>query len=130
MARKFNAISKIGAILDSLGDLVLAVIIVNLVLLHVEIPAWGFFWIAVIVVIKLLSILVGYFKFQAFAALHTYANKAVGLLLFIGVPIYIMFNNGAVMIFLLMAATLAAVEELLIVIKSESLERNVKGIFK
>ncbi|WP_099468714.1 CDP-alcohol phosphatidyltransferase family protein [Konateibacter massiliensis] len=130
LARKLKAVSKIGAILDSLGDLVFAVIITILVLWHIPVPAWGFIWVGAIVVIKLLSILIGYLKFQAFTALHTYANKAVGLLLFIILPIYTITNSGMIMVFLLVAATLAALEELLIVIKSKSLERNIKGIFQ
>ncbi len=130
LARKFHAASKAGAVLDSLGDTVFAVIMTFLFLIHVRLPVWVFFWIAGILVIKLLSILVGYFKFHAFAALHTYANKAVGFLLLIGLPVYLIGKSDVTVGCLLMAATLAAAEECLLVVTAKELDRNVKSIFK
>ena len=129
LARKFNVVSKTGAILDSLGDTVFAVIMVVLILLKVSIPAWGVIWIFAIAIMKLLSILAGYFKFHTYAALHTYANKAVGLLLFIGLPFYIVWNLDVVIVLLLVIATLAAAEELLIILSSRKIERDIKSLF-
>ena len=128
LARKINLVSKTGAILDSLGDTVFAVVMVVLILLKVSIPTWGVIWIAVIVIIKLFSILVGYFKFHAYSALHTYANKSVGLLLFIGLPFYIIWNFSFIAVLLFVIATLAAAEELLIILTSKKIERNIKSI--
>jgi len=129
LARKFNVVSNTGAILDSLGDMAFAVVMVVLILLKVSIPTWGVIWIAVIVTIKLFSILVGYFKFHAYLALHTYANKSLGLLLFIGLPFCIIWNFGFVVVLLFVIATLVAVEELLIILTSKKIERNIKSIF-
>ena len=86
-------------------------------------------WIVAIGIIKLLSILVGYFKFNTYVSLHTYVNKSIGLLLFVGLPIYIIWNFCTAIVVLLVIATLAAVEELLIIIISKSLDRNIKSIF-
>jgi len=129
LARKFNLVSKTGAILDSLGDTVFAVVMVFLILLKVSIPTWGVIWIVVIVIIKLFSILVGYFKFHAYSAFHTYANKSAGLLLFIGLPFYIIWNFGFIVVLLFVITTLAAAEELLIILTSKKIERNIKSIF-
>lgn len=128
LARKLNAVSKAGAILDSLGDMVFTTIMLIIVLIHVTSPAWVGIWVVVIIIVKLCSILIGYFRFHAHAALHTYANKSVGLLLFIGLPIYIIWNSGIIMMILLLIATLAAGEELLIIVISKSLDRNRRGI--
>lgn len=128
LARKFEMTSKIGAILDSLGDAVFAVVMAVLVLQNVWIPVWCVVWIVAIAIIKLGSILVGYFKFRAYIALHTFSNKAVGLLLFVGLPIYIIWNLDIVVVLMLIIATLAAVEELLIIVISSKLERNIKSI--
>ncbi len=128
LARKFHAASKTGAILDSLGDTVFAVIMTYLFLTHVRFPAWGFFWVAGIFLIKMLSIGIGYLKFHVFAALHTYANKAAGLLLLIGLPVYLTGRSDIVVFCLLVAATLAAVEELLLIVTAKVLDRNIKSI--
>lgn len=129
LARKLKVAGKTGAILDSVGDWVFAVLLVFFIVSYVSIPAWSFIWIGFIVFIKLLTVLVGYFKFHAFTALHTYANKSVGILSFIGLPIYIMTNSGMVILLLLIIAVLAALEELMIIIKSKILKRDVKSIF-
>ena len=130
LARKFRVVSKTGAVLDSLGDTVFAVIMTFLFLAHVRFPVWVFFWIAGILVIKLLSILIGYFKFHAFVALHTYANKVVGFLLLTGLPVYLIGKSDITIFCLLMAAALAAAEEFLLVVTAKELDRNVKSIIK
>lgn len=128
-ARKYNMVSKTGAVLDSLGDTVFAVVMVALVLFNLSIPKWSVIWIVAIGIIRLLSILVGYFKFNTYTALHTYINKSIGLLLFVGLPIYIIWNFCIALVILLVIATLATVEELIIIIMSKSLDRNIKSIF-
>ncbi len=129
LARKFQVTSKGGAVLDSVGDTVFAVIMAAIVLIHALIPMWSVHWIVVIMVIKLTTILIGYIKFRAFAAVHSYANKTVGLFLFIGLPVYFTWNKGIIVGILLAGAMLAGMEELLIILTSKKLNRNIKSIF-
>ncbi|MNE53828.1 hypothetical protein D3C80_1485760 [compost metagenome] len=81
-----------------------------------------------IAIIRIASLLVGYYKFYEYVSLHTYANKATGLLLF-GAPFFIdkinIYILGAI---LCTIASLSAIEELFIQIRSTELSRNVKSI--
>lgn len=129
LARKFQVTSKAGAVLDSVGDTIFAVVMAVIILFNVSIPVWSIYGIAVVTVIKFTAILAGYTKFHTFAALHTYANKTVGFSLFIGLPVYFTWNSNIVVGILLGGAIIAGIEELLIILRSNKLNRNIKSIF-
>jgi len=74
--------------------------------------------------------MIGYAKYRGFAALHTFANKATGFLLFAFPIFYVSIGLNATTILLCFFATLSAIEELLITIRSKQLDRNVRSIFK
>jgi len=85
VARKTNTVSKLGRKLDSVADLIMALVVIYLLypyvrsILQIEI----IIWIVVIGIVRLLSVLVVYLKYKKFEILHTYGNKAAGLLLFL-----------------------------------------------
>ena len=85
LARKFHAETKLGSVLDSVCDLifytVMAIKIFPFMMNHLHIIHW------IIIIVPTFFHLVAYivcaFKFKRFSAIHTYANKALGALIFL-----------------------------------------------
>lgn len=111
IARKTNSISSFGARLDTTADfLFLAVCLIKLLPL-IHIPGWLFIWITIIAVIKLTNIIWGLASMKKLVSIHTFLNKATGLLLFL-LPLtlkYIELKYSSIVVCLL--ATFAAIQE-------------------
>lgn len=84
IARRFSLASEFGAKLDGIADLVFVAVALVKILSVVELPLWGWCWIAGIAAIKLCSLWMAN-KHHLFEALHTIANKVVGFTLFVSV---------------------------------------------
>lgn len=84
IARRFSLASEFGAKLDGIADLVFVVVALVKILPVVDLPLWGWFWIAGIAAIKLYSLWLAN-RHHQFEALHTIANKVVGFTLFVSV---------------------------------------------
>lgn len=128
LARKLKCASPAGARLDSVADFLLTAVLLFRLVPAMKLPIWLFGWIAGIALIKLCSLAANYIRYKQFAFLHTYANKAAGLLLFclpFGYP-FLGVNAGTT---LCVIATLAALEELILCVTSPVLNQDVKGIF-
>lgn len=111
-ARKLNTSSKFGAIFDSVADCMLVGACMFKLIPLYDIPIWLYVLIAVIVMIKLLNIILGFAIYKTIVAEHTVMNKAVGILLFIFPLIcsLIPFRSGAFVLCVL--AGIAAIQEL------------------
>ena len=83
VARKTGTVSELGSRLDTIADIVFTAVCLIRLLPVLEVPAWLYTWIAVIAVIKLLNIAVGYLKQKQFPAVHSILNKVTGGLLFL-----------------------------------------------
>ena len=90
IARKTNSISKFGSQLDTIADLVFAVVSMIRLLPVIHLPQWLWIWCGMIAIIKIGSIIWGYVSKKQFMSLHTIMNKATGLLLFL-LPLTISF---------------------------------------
>ena len=85
LARKLNASTKFGSILDSISDLIFyTAMAIKLFPTLLSSLNWSH-WIFIITpfVCHMLAYLICAIKFKKFSAVHTYANKALGLLVFI-----------------------------------------------
>lgn len=129
IARKTGSSSKLGAVLDSIGDIAFIGFSITVLLPVIQIPIGILICIIVIAFIRALSILIAYIKYNTFASLHTYGNKAAGFLLFCTIYLYRFININILGYAICTIAALSAVEELIIQIKSKELERDIKGIF-
>ncbi len=129
IARKTKNVSKLGAALDSTADMVFIAVLLFLFLPIVSADIVVVLWIAGIALIRFLSIFVGYLKYRTLTSLHTYANKATGLLLFLFPFLYSLFGSMKAEYLVLIAASLSAFEEIAINLTSRTLDVNVKGIF-
>jgi CDP-diacylglycerol--glycerol-3-phosphate 3-phosphatidyltransferase len=130
VARKTHSQSALGARLDSFGDMLffLTVLICTVIWAGEEmlllLP-----YIAAIVVIRFANLAIAAARFHRFAIIHTFANKATGLLVFVSFGVYIL--TGAIIAFIPVCAiaALSALEETLILLTSKELDLDRKSIF-
>ena len=109
LARKLNAESKTGAVLDSVADILFVVCCAARLLQVVEIPVWLWIWAGGIVFIKMVNQISALAVFKRFCFPHTSANKLTGFLLFLTVPT--MFWSMIPISIVAAIATFAAVQE-------------------
>ena len=86
LARKLNAETNAGAVLDSVSDIVFVACCAIRLLPVLEIPVWLWIWAGVIVFIKIVNQILALVVYKRFCFPHTLANKLTGLLLFLAVP--------------------------------------------
>lgn len=86
LARKLNAESNTGAVLDSVADIFLVVCCAIRLIPVVQIPTWLWIWAASIVTVKLINQVSALILYRRLIFPHTMANKLTGFLLFLTVP--------------------------------------------
>jgi len=129
LARKWNAASRLGASLDSAADFILIAALLYALIPRFDWPNWVVFWIAAVALIRFCSLIACRIRFHSFAFLHTCANKATGFLLLCFPVLVRLFGLTVTSILLCSAATVSAVEELVIHIRSPRLNRNARSVF-
>lgn len=82
IARKLHTESKKGAVLDSLADLLFAVVYTVKILPSLAVPIWIWIWTALIAVIKITGILLKSKKEHRLFIAHSFGNRLTGVLLF------------------------------------------------
>ncbi|MBR5676805.1 MAG: CDP-alcohol phosphatidyltransferase family protein [Paludibacteraceae bacterium] len=109
LARRLHAMSKTGAVLDSIADIGFVACCAIQLIPVLHIPTWLWIWAGLIVVIKLTNQLSALVICKRFCFPHTKANKMTGLLLFLFVPT--VFWSIVPIAFVAGVATFAAVQE-------------------
>jgi len=128
IARKKNMESHFGAVLDSIADIIFFLVIFVQIVPVLVIPKWLISWIGMIMIIRCSAYVIGFIKYHAFSSLHTNLNKLTGMLLFIVPLLYMVISISTLGIILCVMATISSCEELLIIIRSEKLHRDIKSI--
>lgn len=137
IARRFKLESKLGALLDSIADIVfmVAVIVSLRHILYLVLTEFTFVLPSIIVIftVKIAAYTVGAVKFKRFTPLHTILNKATGALLFL-LPYFFTFGfNSAAkipLIIVLVIAGVSALEDLILMLKSKEYTPNKKSLFE
>ena len=111
LARKLHCESKTGALLDSLADLAFVVSSCIKLIPVLALSHWLWFWGAAILVIKVINQISAIVMYKKCRFPHTIANKAAGLLLFVGVPLTLFLESVVPMAIIAVVATFAAVQE-------------------
>lgn len=115
VARRFNIVSKFGARLDTVADMIFVIVVIIKLLSVVHIPIWLIIWGSCIAAVKCISVFFAVILKGKFIAEHTLMNKICGGLLFL-IPLCIYFFPGRpvfiILIFTCMLATFAAIQEL------------------
>ena len=83
VARKTGAVSNFGAKLDTVSDFVFMAVCVVKLLPKINISVWLWIWIAIIAIVKVINIVMGFIRRKKLVTLHTFLNKITGLLLFL-----------------------------------------------
>ena len=86
LARRLQAESKTGAVLDSVADIGFIACCATRLLPIMQIPTWLWVWAGVIVAIKVVNQVSAWIVYKRFCFPPTKANKLTGLLLFLTVP--------------------------------------------
>ena len=111
LARRTKTESELGARLDSVADLTLAVISLAKILPTVAASAWLWAWVAAIAVVKAVNAVSGLVMRKRLIMLHTTANKVAGFVAFL-VPFAVpAFGIVAPSIPACVLATFAAIQE-------------------
>ena len=111
IARRTNSAGTFGGKLDTVADLVFAVVSFLKVLPEIHIPLWLWIWCGVIALIKMGNIIWGFVAQKQFVSLHTVLNKITGFLLFL-LPLTFSFADvKCSFIAVCSVATFAAIQE-------------------
>ncbi len=130
IARKYRVVSELGAKLDSAGDLFFyGVLTAYLIVVHQEFFYYYLWYLIFIAAVRIINIITGFVKYKKFIGIHTYANKLTGFLIF-ALPIVLYFNFSVVLNISLIIASIASVEEFLIIISGagSGVDLNKKSI--
>jgi len=129
IARKTNSTTKLGAKLDSIGDIILIIIVAIAILPIINFPIIIWTWIFIILIIRIISVVIAYYKYKRFIILHTTSNKLSGFLIFLFVYLYPFIDTGIILSIICIFITFSAIEELIIHLKSKKLNIDIKGLF-
>ena len=83
IARKTGAASSFGARLDTVADFLFVIVSFVKLIPAIRIPVWTWVWATVIAVVKLVNLVWGILGRKQMPSVHTIANKATGLCLFL-----------------------------------------------
>ena len=111
IARKTGAASAFGAKLDTVADFLFVIASFVKLVPVIRIPVWIWVWAAVITVVKLVNLVWGSTQMKQMPSLHTIANKATGLCLFL-LPLTMSFVDLRYTVpVVCIIATIAAIQE-------------------
>ena len=111
IARKTGAASSFGARLDTVADFLFVTASFVKLVPVIRIPVWIWVWAAVIAVVKLVNLVWGILGRKQMPSLHTIANKATGLCLFL-LPLTMSFVELRYTVpVVCIIATIAAIQE-------------------
>lgn len=118
LARKLGVTSEFGARLDSVADFVFVITAFMKLFPLLNFPLWIWLTIIMIAVVKIASLIISKLKKVKVVPLHTFSNKLTGFVLFIGMLFVKTACFQYVVIGIIVIATYAAVDEMVMVLKS------------
>ena len=111
VARSTKTETELGAKLDSIADLTLAVICLAKILPTVAAPAWLWAWVTFIAVVKVANVVSGLVMWKRLVMPHTVVNKVAGFVAFLVLFAIPTFGVVAPSIPACVVTTFAAVQE-------------------
>ena len=111
ISRKSKNESKIGAILDSVSDIIFVVVAMIKILPTLNLTNGIIIWAVVIALIKIVNVTCSYIYYKKIVLPHTTLNKITGFILFITPFIIVNTNSIIFEIIICSIATFAAVQE-------------------
>ena len=127
VARVLKAESPFGAKLDSIADFIFFSVLI-LKIVGTGLSEFAILSTVAIALIRLSGYAIGFIKFGEFSALHTLLNKAMGALIFVFPLVSALFGNAVSETAVCAVGIISALEEMAIIIKSNKLDRDCRGI--
>ncbi len=113
---------------DSTADAVFFLVLLIKLFSVLTVTPWMPLWVILIVGVKVLTLLVGFVRFQALAFIHTRLNKLSGLLFFLLPLGFMIVHEATLIILMLVVASFASLEEMCIVLLTQNLDQNQKSL--
>ena len=129
IARKTQSASSFGSALDSVADVALILSVLAILIPILDFEMWMYACIALVLGMRILSVLIGLKKFRAITLLHTYSSKTSALILALFPVFYGLFGISIAFGIAAVLAIVAACEELFIVIRGAELDRDITSMF-
>ena len=129
IARNYGFANDFGAKLDSFADVVFFLVYLIALWPVLCYSYWIFLWIIGIIFIKIISIVLGFVKYGKLALIHTYLNKITGACLILLPFLLLLTSSKAIIVATCLMATLASLEELIIIVRSQKLILDCSSIF-
>ncbi len=132
IARKCGTVSRIGAVLDSIADLLYyaVMLIVMFPTLWRILPKVIWLFVLGVILVRLSSYITVAVRYHTFGSLHTYLNKASGFFVF-SIPFFIATAAGEAFCFSVCAVTgLASLEELIMHLTEKKYDQSRHSIFE
>jgi CDP-diacylglycerol--glycerol-3-phosphate 3-phosphatidyltransferase len=129
IARRKKVTSNFGAIYDSTADLIMIAILLFVLIPALSLSPWIMALIGLVLTVRFIALGIGWMKYKTLSLLHTYSNKGAGLImacfpLFLG-----LFGLNIAFLIIFFAAFGSAVEEMVITLRANKLDRNIISVF-
>ena len=123
VARRLGEVSDFGARLDTVADILFFGVVLIKVFSSIDFPFGIVLWVICIAVLRIFSIMLGFFANHKLVSMHSIMNKISGFLLFL-IPLCIgnfPWKTVAVLVIITcVIATVASIQELYLILKGKS----------
>ncbi len=128
LARSLKVTGKLGARLDSIGDLFLFVIMLIYCIIFFGKDLYPYYpFLAAVFCVRIIALLFAAIKYHTLVLLHTRSNKITGFLTFFA-PVFLLLANSVIIYLVLAIAMFSAIEELVLHIISNNPDLNQRGL--
>jgi len=128
-ARRLDACTEHGHAIDSMADVVLAVVLLYCIIPAVQWGAWMVLWIAAIAAVRLFAFGFGSGRFGRPAFVHTYLNKAAGAAIFLAPFLLVLVGTLITIALVCAVASVSAAEYLYINVSSDRYDPDLQSVF-
>lgn len=121
IARKTGAVSKFGARLDTVADLVFMCVCSVKILPLLHLPVWLWVWIIIVALIKIFNIALVFIHRKKLISIHSVLNKATGFALFLLLLSLTFVETIYSVATICVLATIAAMQEVYFIAKGQEI---------
>ena len=129
IARRYDACTDYGHLLDSLGDAFLAVAVLATLVPFLNWGLWEIMLITAVIVVRLTAFVIGSIRFGRPAFLHSYLNKAAGLAFFISPFLIKLIGLQTTVAIVGIVCILASLEYLYVNTQKKEYDPNYRSVF-
>ena len=129
IARRYDACTRYGHLLDSLGDVSLAVAVLVMLVPFLHWDPWEVVLIATIVAVRIAAFIIGSVRFGRPAFIHSYLNKVAGVAFFLSPFLIVLIGLSATVAIAGIVCVSASLEYLIINISSREYDPDRRSAF-